>query len=312
MKKLNLVFSVILLTTSLYFTGCAGTANIGQNSKLSFRGTLPKTLAIFPFENNSFLEANLYEPLGKGLSTMLITDLNSISRKLTIVERENIRALIEEGEFTRTDFVDQSTAIKIGKMLGAESVGFGSFIVMSKQVRIDMRIIQVETGELVMADYIKGDKDNILGLVQGLGKKIADVFSMAYFAKSPGTGKTNINAALYFSRGLDALDNGKIKDAQKLFEQCIRTDSSFRVQIRKELQKHEQNARLNKTGNENPKDTTPPEIVLLSPEDFQNNPAVRGIRLKAKLKQTMIKGMLIDDSPLLYLKINNENVYVDE
>ena len=43
--------------------------------------------------------------------------------------------------------------------------------------------------------------------------------------------KGNIDAALLFSRGVEALDQGKKADARRLFEACIAMDPSYRSQI---------------------------------------------------------------------------------
>ncbi len=51
-----------------------------------------KTLAILPFENNSVTDTAMYAPLAKGLSAMLITDLNTGGSTLKIIERGKIQA----------------------------------------------------------------------------------------------------------------------------------------------------------------------------------------------------------------------------
>ncbi len=190
----------------------------------------PTTLAILPFENNSITDPDKYAPLGKGLAAMLITDLKKTGTSLKLIERSKIQAIIKEIALGQTGSVDQSTAMKAGKILGAQSIAFGSFMVLGKDVRIDTRIVNVETSELIMAEAISGNANNFIKLERELARKIADSLKVAL---KPPTGKSkgNINAAIYFSQGLDALDRGDTAAAKRLFDKCLKLDSAYKDQV---------------------------------------------------------------------------------
>lgn len=235
---------VMLLCFMMTF-GCGGTPKNTQSDsqptfettdteteeqQFTFSGELPKTLAIFPFENNSLTDKERYTALSKGLAAMLITDLSKTGTSLKVIERENIKALIEEMAFSESGVVDESTAVKLGKVLGAQSIAFGSFIVIGKQVRIDARIVNVETSELVMAENVMGDSEGFLILVSDLARKIAKSFKVVLRSKSSAS-KGNINAALLFSKGLDALDRGDKVTAEQLFRKCVRLDPGYKKQV---------------------------------------------------------------------------------
>ena len=190
----------------------------------------PKTLAILPFENNSITEPERYAPLSKGLSAMLITDLNQSDTALKLIERGKIQSLLKEIALSQTGSVDESTAIRAGKILGAQHIAFGSFVVLANSVRIDSRIIKVETSELVMAESISGDSGDFMNLERGLAQKIADSLRVAFSPQVAG-GKGGINAALLFSQGLEAMDRGDHAEADRLFKKCVNTDPSYKSQI---------------------------------------------------------------------------------
>ena len=78
-----------------------------------------RTLVILPFENNSVTTPETYDPLKSGLSVMLMTELANSEAAFTLVEREKIRALLDEITLGQTGVIDASTAVKMGKMLGA-------------------------------------------------------------------------------------------------------------------------------------------------------------------------------------------------
>ncbi|MBC8463437.1 MAG: hypothetical protein H8D61_00500 [Deltaproteobacteria bacterium] len=190
----------------------------------------PTTLAILPFENNSITEPDKYAPLSKGLAAMLITDLKKTGTSLILIERGKIQAIIKEIALGQTGSVDKSTAMKAGKILGAQSIAFGSFMVLGKNVRIDTRIVKVETSELIMSEGIDGSADNFITLERELAQKIADSLKVA-LKPSTGKSKSDINAAIYFSQGLDALDRGDTAEAKRLFDKCIKLDSAYKDQV---------------------------------------------------------------------------------
>jgi TolB-like protein len=190
----------------------------------------PNTLAILPFDNNSITHPEKYSPLSKGVAAMLITDLNRAGTSMKLIERTKIQSLLKEVALSQSGAIDQSTAIQVGKMLGAQSIAFGSFMVVENTVRMDLRIIKVETSELIMAEKVIGDSNNFIQLEQDLAQKIAQSLKVA-FQPEMISGESSISAALYFSQGVEALDNGDHAGAKELFDKAISIDPSYKQQV---------------------------------------------------------------------------------
>ena len=218
---------VVLLTTSGY-TG-AQTSAVDETTG-GVHEQSPKTLAILPFENNSVTEPEHYEPLTNGLSAMLITDLSNQVSTLKLIERDKIQALLKEIALSQSGAIDQSTAVRAGTILGAQATTFGSFMVLGNQVRIDARIVKVETSEVLMAASILGRSDNFIQLEQELAAKIAKSLNST-FTPVIETSTSDIDAALYFSRGLAAHDRGDVATAKRMFDQSIARDAAYKVQV---------------------------------------------------------------------------------
>ncbi|MDO9567623.1 MAG: CsgG/HfaB family protein [Candidatus Desulfaltia sp.] len=227
MKRFNLV---AILAVFCIVLGCADSLRAEERSESAGLDQVPKTLAVLPFENNSVTDPDLFAPLSKGLSAMLISDLNKSGSALKLIERGKIQALLKEIALSQTGSVDEATAIRAGKILGAQAIAFGSFMVFGKTVRIDTRIINVETSELIMAESILGNIDNFMSLEQALAEKIAVSLKMALIFKI-GKAESSINAALYFSKGLDALDRNDRAQARELFKKSIEIDSAYKQQV---------------------------------------------------------------------------------
>ena len=117
--------------------------------------------------------------LKKGIAQMLISHIQPNTPNVKIVERERLEDILQELELSASGKIDQATAAKVGKLIGAKYIVVGSFFDLFGTLRIDSRLIEVETGKVVGA---AGHADNIQDffaietkVVQGLTKHILDI-----------------------------------------------------------------------------------------------------------------------------------------
>ena len=194
------LYLVIVLTITLYassiLVGCGGkqqssaVAPFRPSSTTSSDGKM--TLGIMYFDNNIMSkDHDSLDRLRMGIVGALITELSKV-QKLTVVEREKVDALRGEIEMQwKGDGFDQQTVQKFGKLLGAQALCFGSFMdtpfssggcsipfykksTGEGQMRIDARIVVVETGAILKAEEITGQKQELFRLIKQLGLKVAD------------------------------------------------------------------------------------------------------------------------------------------
>jgi TolB-like protein len=134
-------------------------------------------VAIWPFSNGGSFGSDPwdYEALGIGLQQMLITEL-SLNSGLRLVERSRIREIIDELELGQTGYVDPETTADVGRLVQARYMVVGSFIDADGTVRLDARIDDVETGEILVetAAKVQGDREKLLDMVVELGLKIVE------------------------------------------------------------------------------------------------------------------------------------------
>jgi len=194
-------------------------------------GPIVQTLAILPFENNSVTMADHYSPLCKGLSAMLITDLKQRSSGLTLIERAKISELLNELELSQAGMINDTSAVRVGKMLGAENLVFGSFMVINGSVRIDARLVNVETAEVILAQSAHGGKDEFISLQVSLADKIADSLHICLAPTLAKNNKGKMDAALWFSKGVKSMDKGDVTQAKEYFEMCQNIDPAYSAHI---------------------------------------------------------------------------------
>jgi len=140
------------------------------------KGPGVKTIAVIDFENNSVDDAEKYTNLGGALSKILINDFFSLS-KLQVVERERLQYLLDELKLTDEkvggkNIMDPSSAPRVGKLLGAHSFVFGSFIRLGDVFRLDARLVKTETGEIFKTASVEGEPDEIFELAKELTVEI--------------------------------------------------------------------------------------------------------------------------------------------
>lgn len=73
------------------------------------------------------------------------------SGRFRLVERSQLDQIIKELKLDRSEFVDPATAQKVGRLIGAQFLVIGSFQVFEGQLRLNARLLRVETGEVVGA-----------------------------------------------------------------------------------------------------------------------------------------------------------------
>lgn len=156
MKAFITFILLLLLTISSY-------AQTGQQ-KVS--------IAIMDFQNTSG-KANL-DYLQKSIPEALITRLAE-SGNLNIVERTRLEDAIEEMKLGMAGVVDQGAAAEIGKAVGANAILVGSFIEISYVIRLNARLIDVQTSKVMTAKTVQGQVGaEIFNLMDGLAKSIEE------------------------------------------------------------------------------------------------------------------------------------------
>lgn len=116
-------------------------------------------VAILPFKNNSTNRE--YDAFSKNLADLISVKLSS-SKRLKVVERQEINRIIEEITISQSGITEQNTVLEIGKMLGANIMGFGSFTTLGEKVILTLRLVKVETGEIIGG--VNERNDNILNI----------------------------------------------------------------------------------------------------------------------------------------------------
>jgi len=130
-----------------------------------------KIIAILDFYNTSKEEAINY--LQNGIPESMMTYLANY-KEFSIVERARLKDALNEMQLGMTGVIDETTASKIGHAVGANAIIVGSYLKVGNKVRINARLIDVQTGKILLGEQVTGDIENeIFQLLDKVSEKMA-------------------------------------------------------------------------------------------------------------------------------------------
>jgi TolB-like protein len=189
----------------------------------------PNTLAVLYFFNLT-KQADL-DPLQKGIAVMLITDLSKV-KSLTVVERIRLQALAEEMKLGDSGLVNEKTAPRVGKLLGAEWLVGGSIAGgLPSLLQIKSNVLDVPTAQIsgqsgvqgMLEDLLRMEKELVNETIKSL--KIKPTPQEEMELKKPIT--TNAKALVEFSKCIDESDRKKYRDAADFCKAALLLDPAF-------------------------------------------------------------------------------------
>jgi len=153
MKKFLLIF-IFALTTGGLFSQQLELKEVIVRSARGIESELPQKakVAVLNFESST-----------KEFSEYVIEELISElleAGKVTVVDRKNITAVLNEMKFQYSGYVSDESMVSIGKMIGAHSIISGTLTDMDTYYRFRIRIINVETAVIQrqITSELKKDK----------------------------------------------------------------------------------------------------------------------------------------------------------
>lgn len=182
-------------------------------------------IAVLPFDNGGSYgqDKENFEALQLGIPAMLISELSN-NPAARLVDRRDINQLLSEQNLATAGRVDASTAAKIGKLVGARYMILGSFVDFYGDFRVDARIVDVETSEILKVVSARKDRNKLFDIIQTVATQImADTKLPPLSAAQVGAAKRDIptDALTYYSRALLYQDRGDNAKAQEYFKKAL-------------------------------------------------------------------------------------------
>ena len=208
------------------------TASASSSSKVS-PVHLRRSVAVLGFQNLSATPAEGW--LGTALSEMLSTELAG-GDQLRLISAEDVANLHAYSPWAKVASLDRATTTRIGTALGSDLLVLGSYATIGKpehgQLRIDVRLQDCQSGEVVGEIAEIGATEDLFGLVTRIGGKLRNRLGIPVMHESeevlaqsslPG----NPEAARFYSLGLERLRAYDFLVARGFFDQAIAAEPKF-------------------------------------------------------------------------------------
>ncbi len=183
-------------------------------------------VAVLPFENGGSYgqDKEDFDALEVGIQQMLLTEF-AVNAALRVVERGRIQQLMSEQDLGTSGRVDQNTAARIGKLVGARYMVLGGFVDFYGDLRIDARVVNVETGEIVKTDRVRDKREKLYDSVVELARRVTNGLDLPPLSRQAMEERQKrdvpAEAVRLYVKGLLYQDRGDQQRAAQLFQQAI-------------------------------------------------------------------------------------------
>lgn len=138
-------------------------AELGKQISDGLTENQKRTIAVVEFAD---LRGNVTD-FGRFISEELITKLYQ-TKKFKVIERQLLNKVIAEQKLSLTGVIEQSSAQRLGKVLGVDAIASGTVTDLGKVLRVNARLIDAATGEIFAVASAEITKDDaVMTLVGG-------------------------------------------------------------------------------------------------------------------------------------------------
>lgn len=161
------------VTTLVFLALLAGAATGGGAAAQGRGQDVRPGIAVFPFDNGGSYgqERENFDALQRGIAGMIISELAAHSAA-RVVERDQLQKVLDEQNLGAAGRVEPQTAAKIGKLVGARYVVTGLFIDFYGDFRLDARLINVETSEIIKVESDRMQRDHLFDLIRTVATRL--------------------------------------------------------------------------------------------------------------------------------------------
>lgn len=172
------------------------------------------------------------------MTSSVISDLVKV-RDIQVVSDQDRKKALKELAFQQTGLTAEDTSDKLGHMLGGDLIFTGSYAVIAGQIRVNARIINVETGKIekarkfdgAMAQYFAMEDQLVAGLLADVEKvSIANLAPVRVSEEEKKAIASEIHPSLsgfeLFSKGL-LIEDAHPQEALALFNEALRNEPDY-------------------------------------------------------------------------------------
>lgn len=161
----GIITVLLLLVAVILIAGCASVSKAPSG---------PVSVAVWDLENLSY-EPGAYPDMGQVLAGRIIETIRQ-KGEYQVVERQRIMAILQELNLGSSALADENTRLRIGRISGARQMIFGGYQTAGDAMRIDLRLVEVETGKVIRASEKTTAAGDLAGWMDAASLAAAELF----------------------------------------------------------------------------------------------------------------------------------------
>lgn len=117
-------------------------------------------MLVYPFKNSG---SKRYSWISLGMTDTVITDLNKI-KDIHVISENDRKNAIREIELGQSGLISEESAVRVGRITGANLIFTGSYLVVGERIRVTAKLMMVDTGGIIKTIKVDGTLSNIFEL----------------------------------------------------------------------------------------------------------------------------------------------------
>ncbi len=191
--------------------------------------TKKPTVAVLNFQSNTG-DTSIDAMLSTGTSETIVSDL-SIVEEIEVVERVRIVEAMKEIKLGLTGLIDEKTAQKAGRLVGAQYILMGHWQRFGSQYRVNARLVEVETGSIIHSIKETGYESSIFDLQDNISEQILSNLQITITDREKVRIRkretVSIEAYQEFSKGLVEYDRGHVEQMKVHMANALQIDPNY-------------------------------------------------------------------------------------
>lgn len=231
--KLAMTTVALVVVTGVVWLVLHRKQSIGLPLQANAEVPLRRSVAVLGFQNVSGRGEDAW--LATAFSEMLTTELGG-GGKLRIIPGQEVANLWLSSPWPQAGSLDPQTTARIGTALSSDMLILGSYTAVGRsskeELRLDVRLQDAKTGEILMESAEDGDRENLFRLVSGIGAQLRSRLGIPPLdvpdqANVMASLPSDHEAARLYSLGLVKLREYDALAAKDLLVQACSADPKF-------------------------------------------------------------------------------------
>ncbi len=190
-------------------------------SPLAFEGT--PMVAILPFLNDS--PTATLDDMELGFAELFQSALSEVPG-VRLVERQALEKILSEQKLSESGLVDDSTAVALGKLAGAQILLSGSFFEHDSDLVIQVRTMSAESGRIIGATRVAGKTSDFDQLIEQLTNQLtagmtAEGSEASELPRKPGGSRSTLELAMHVAAARKFTREGNLAKAKEAYDSAL-------------------------------------------------------------------------------------------